>query len=361
MTIPRSVRMSLYGFILATGICQTVIASYLAAYSWRDQKDLDYARHYLPYFSVVAAVLGMMSWIWTSVLLSYNNKPLSSRRLAFVLPHVISFLIMAVLWLAVGIMFLTDLRYSCTSGVGSEGLFQAWCGLGATVGALALLLCLLSTGTTFSVYWVAKKSGGLHCKLLAQDGDLIYLHKTQVGPMPSATKVRTTLYSVILVFGLAQNILACFATVFSNFVAGDRIPSVVFGSLATLTSLLTWILASVLLSYNRRPFITRNLTKASTHFGVYTALSLLWLAIMIMFLTQVRVNCGAINDLNPCPTYIPATAMSFVLCILLGVTAAYIYMRTKKCGGTLSSSNVAEFDGEKYGDMELHGAQQSNA
>ncbi|KAK7034541.1 hypothetical protein VNI00_012388 [Paramarasmius palmivorus] len=355
MPLIRTIRTILYGKPSASqkgfeGLCQTGLAIFTALYAWPPTRSLTESpenretRHYLPYFSVVGAILACLTWTWTSVLLSYNNKPVSDHKLAFALPHFVSFAAMAALWFAVAIMHLTNTRHTCENGMGPEGTYWTWCGMDASMGGVSLALFLLASGAAFWIHRTAQKSGTLQSKLLEHDGDLSHYMPSRTGvkteSMSPTTKVRTTLYSLLVAFGVCEMGLAIVTAI-----GGAWTPVwIVFSSLAILVALLTWISASVLLSFNHRPYMTRTLTKASTHFYILVTVHVCWLVVMIMLFTQTRANCPEVEDpdrgMSACPIFIPVSVVAVVLWVLSGVTAAYIHAKNKS-GGKLSAHNIA--------------------
>ncbi|KAF9262828.1 hypothetical protein L218DRAFT_383413 [Marasmius fiardii PR-910] len=137
----------------------------------------------------------------------------------------------------------------------------------------------------------------------------------------------------------------------------------IFNIVATIVSLVTWIWAAVLLSYNRRPSSKRGITKAAAHFYSLVVLCILWLAVGIMFSTETHFQCTVVpqmlrqyQDLNDdwqldvptiwCSVTIPHVAVAFLLFLLTGGAALSIFRTTRQAGGGLNTSNVAQFDGE---------------
>lgn len=63
--------------------------------------DIDLLIHTqtLVIFGFLAVGFAMFSWIWASVLLAYNDRPSSTARLATVRTHLISAIVLVVVWL----------------------------------------------------------------------------------------------------------------------------------------------------------------------------------------------------------------------------------------------------------------------
>ncbi|KAJ8073501.1 hypothetical protein PM082_011777 [Marasmius tenuissimus] len=191
---------------------------------------------------------------------------------------------------------------------------------------------------------------GSKSPMASQDG--LVASRSMKGPMPTPTKVRTVLYSLIIAFGVIVSPFAILHALFSRTGHLQEFASVTAG-----ISFITWIWASVLLSYHRRPFLTSVLTHASTHLYSAVVLSILELACGIMVLSAkysgdnrwggVDECLGAEKgEMGLCWLHGLDAALTLALCLLWASLAIYIFMRTKKGGGSLSRSNVAEFDGE---------------
>ncbi|KAL0563678.1 hypothetical protein V5O48_018388 [Marasmius crinis-equi] len=164
------------------------------------------------------------------------------------------------------------------------------------------------------------------------------------GQMPTPTKVRTVLYSTIIALGITGTVLAILHAIASY---EDKLQA--FAGLVTSFSMFSWVWASVLLSYHRRPYAERALTRASTHFYTLIVLAVLHFVCGILILAHTvperHGQCDGV-ELNWCWIHIVDGVLSLVLAIPLAASAIYVYLRTVGGGGGLSTSNVARFDGE---------------
>lgn len=360
----RIIRLTLYGLMLAFGIAQTALAAALAVYSGVYSVDnFGFGSGYpelqpLFGFSTATSILALLCWIWISVLIAYNNKTGYNHVLTTALPHFLSVALMTAIWFALGIMLLTGTKNICDLARSEPtGDFPGMCIMTVTTGTLTMVLWLLATGAAYIAFWTIQKSGDRWCKIISQDGDLRPDERVY-GPMPRKTALRTTLYSLILFFGICEDVLGPMLGVALFF--GRPTTFAVFNFFTAVSSLLTWIWAAVLLSYNRRPSSKRNITKAAAHFYSLVVLCILWLAITIMFSTETHYQCTVVPRLllqyqdvrtidTPsvyCAVTIPHVVLASMLFLLTGGAALFIFRTTREAGASLNSSNVAQFDGE---------------
>ncbi|KAG7094531.1 hypothetical protein E1B28_005360 [Marasmius oreades] len=371
----RTARTTLYSIILGLSICVNGLAIALAVVV---SSDVDYPSygspsisrsrsrlllahsHFAVRFGIVAAVVAPLTWIWTSVLLAWNNKPRSNSGLAISLTHFISFIIMSLLWFAVAILLLTETRYSCSAiyapGSYLGNVLAVWCGMTSSIGALSLVISILCGATALVILLTCRKAGGLYAKLVASDGS--EHAESALQPMKHATRVRTALYSLILVFGLAINgvtpvsaILTIYETVYEtdeglSYLGGA---DTAFMAIAFFCALFTWIWASVLLAYHRRIKSTDTITRASAHCISTMVLSIVWLVLGIIILGLTGTKCTpgieSFTVWGYCAFNIPVGVLALCLSILLSSASLFIYLRTKSGGASLSKCHVAQFDG----------------
>ncbi|KAJ8073491.1 hypothetical protein PM082_011767 [Marasmius tenuissimus] len=256
---------------------------------------------------------------------------------------------LSVLWrLILGIMVLSETRFSCPNTPGTEGIIASWCGLTITTGTISLVtLLLLSTLATVVIYSSSRRSPlGLRSPIIvAHDGEID--PGPLKGPMPRPTVIRTVLYSLLIVFGITETVFGILHALISH---QENFQTI--AGLAAALSTISWVWASVLLSYNRRPFFKRTLTNASTHFYSLAILALLMLiiGILILALTQTddsgRCGGGSMSPDTSCWLHFVDGIMALVLALTLAASAAYVFIRTRSGGGTLPRCNVAQFDGE---------------
>ncbi|KAJ8083472.1 hypothetical protein PM082_009346 [Marasmius tenuissimus] len=353
MTRIRAVRTTLYGLLISLGLTQNGLAIGLGLASGVSELG-DFTT--LTAYSSTLAGLSLLSWVWMIVLLAYDQKPLDFYHvLTIALPHFISIALMAIIWLVLGIMILTETNSTCKANIRSLD-DSSLCALTSVTGTLTLLLCLLAIGTALSVRWTAQKSGNWRCKLGSQDGDSrLARDETLKGPMSRPTAVRTTLYSLILFFGLCQNILGLIMGVLGLVGPGQDQTLGPFGFVSAAIALLTWIWASVLLAYNRRPSSKLGITRAATHLYSLVVLGVQWLCIFIMFSTEIHQQCIVLprsvfnpDALNFCPGVISTVIVAALIFGLMVSAAYYIFCATSRGGGKLGTSNVALFDGDLH-------------
>ncbi|KAF4613100.1 hypothetical protein D9613_010879 [Agrocybe pediades] len=136
-------RTTLYSLILALAVFET-------AFAFTAEFMDGFAP--LPFvFGPITGVFSVITWVWTSVLLSYNNRPTSDQPLTRVRVHIWSMTAFAIAFLACGIMFSTQLPANCNTHRDSDGEAPIWCGIDAMVAMLAYLIALLSCASAFVI------------------------------------------------------------------------------------------------------------------------------------------------------------------------------------------------------------------
>ncbi|GLB39601.1 hypothetical protein LshimejAT787_0701110 [Lyophyllum shimeji] len=148
-----ALRTTFYSLTLAFGVFQTIVACMNTIFS-------EYG--FAPFMQIFAGItLGWatITWIWTSVLLSYNNRPLSSHGLTRALPHFASFTVFAVGWLALTIMLGQQFPLQCDFKAYSDGEAYLWCPLGATSFGLSFVLFAFCVTSAAIVYFSARRTG----------------------------------------------------------------------------------------------------------------------------------------------------------------------------------------------------------
>ncbi|KAK7468384.1 hypothetical protein VKT23_002900 [Stygiomarasmius scandens] len=367
MTYMGWLRKTLYGLILALGIGQTVLSAFSAPFMTFDQLSRSFAVE----FQSLSSVVAFLTWVWTSVLLSYNNKPRLSHPLTTCLPHFISFGIFSMLWIAIGIMLLSQERYLCHLSDSLDGNAPGLCGLGISTGVIGLVLGMLSGLTSYLIYSTASKTTKTHSmgfweslkktKLQAQDGfDIPPIAETDPDSkeMPAVMGWRIALYSLVLAFGV-------FLDVISPMNAGinsERRFTTIFTIISSIFSALTWIWTSILLSRLSRPQSSSILTRTSVHFYTFALLTPIWIgespvlrlilatvlmfetAIGIMLASQTPWECDLDHDsdgLAPlwCGLIGTNIALSFAVAIFCGSTAIVLWASMNNMSG-----NIGQFD-----------------
>ncbi|KAF9258816.1 hypothetical protein L218DRAFT_1004569 [Marasmius fiardii PR-910] len=111
---------------------------------------------------------------------------------------------MALLWLAVGIMHLTEITYWCLSTNDSKisGILSSRCGLVSTIGASSLFTFILCGTTALVILLSTRKFGGLSSKIVGPDSIQVDENVENSGHQHKkhAMKVQTALYWLIFLF-----------------------------------------------------------------------------------------------------------------------------------------------------------------
>ncbi|RDB17194.1 hypothetical protein Hypma_001845 [Hypsizygus marmoreus] len=137
-------RTTFYSLTLAAAVLETAFG-FLAAFTV--QVSL-----YMWIFTLMSGIASGITWIWVSVLLSYNNRPLSSHTLARASTHFISFVVFTAAWLAISIMITTQLPAECNFETSYDGLVYAWCAFSSVALAFSWLTCIFSAVSTLLVH-----------------------------------------------------------------------------------------------------------------------------------------------------------------------------------------------------------------
>ncbi|KAF9458253.1 hypothetical protein BDZ94DRAFT_114950 [Collybia nuda] len=155
-------RTTLYSLTLAFALCGSIFG-YISSF-------MDGFSPYLIIFGKISGSVATVTWIWTSVLLSYQNRAYSTHWLTRSSVHFYSFVVFAIIWLGLGIMLSTQVSRECDFKTASDGLAYSWCGLSATASVLAFLISLMSIPTALLIYVTAWESGaGLEVNVAQAD------------------------------------------------------------------------------------------------------------------------------------------------------------------------------------------------
>ncbi|KAF9556086.1 hypothetical protein CPC08DRAFT_107476 [Agrocybe pediades] len=125
-------RKTFYGVVLSLLVCECAFAygtAYLDGFSTLSHP-----------FGILAGSFSIVSVIWKSVLLAFHNHPTSSHFLTKACVHFWSFLADVLIYLAFGIMILSQAPTECNFKTYSDGLAGFWCGITATAGTLGILV-----------------------------------------------------------------------------------------------------------------------------------------------------------------------------------------------------------------------------
>lgn len=138
-------RTPLYSLALFTSVLQSFFG-FLASFT-DGKSPLMYV------FGKIAGSLSIATWLWLGVLLRFNNKPVSTHPLTRSFAHFVSFVLLSLVWLALGIMLATQAAYECDAKT-------LWCAASSFSTALAFLTSTFSVIAASSIWLGAKCSGG---------------------------------------------------------------------------------------------------------------------------------------------------------------------------------------------------------
>ncbi|PPQ76002.1 hypothetical protein CVT24_006559 [Panaeolus cyanescens] len=137
-------RTVFYSLVLGFGVVQTIISSFCGIFDGFSDLRLLFGR--------IALGVSVPTWVWTSVLLAYHNRPLQSHIFTKKTLHLISFVLFAIVWLVIGIVLLTQAPTECDFERYSDGLAGIWCGFTAATGTGGLVLAILCATTAVFVH-----------------------------------------------------------------------------------------------------------------------------------------------------------------------------------------------------------------
>ncbi|KAF9452122.1 hypothetical protein P691DRAFT_805649 [Macrolepiota fuliginosa MF-IS2] len=121
-------------------------------------------------FGKVAGSLSIVTWVWIGLLLRFNNKSLSTHALTRSLAHFTSFVILSLIWLAIGIMLATQAVHECSTKT-------LWCTAASFSTALAFLTSTFSEIAALLIWLGSKRTGAglsvnvaqINCRMLDYD------------------------------------------------------------------------------------------------------------------------------------------------------------------------------------------------
>ncbi|KAF5388649.1 hypothetical protein D9757_004815 [Collybiopsis confluens] len=291
-------------------------------------------------FLYLASAFAAITWVWSAVLLSYNNQPHLLHALTQARAHFISFVVFAALWL--GIMVLSEIPFVCQYRFDDQGYNSSSCGLTITTGGLGLILSALSALAAISVYYSSRPYGGVFEAQLASQADDVgtIAHKRR----SSALDCRIACYSLLLTLGIGLDIVGPLNIPLNS----QRHFMLQFSSVATAFALFTWVWSCVLLTFNECPNSSHILTRISVHFFSVVAFGVVWLAFGIMFASELKYECDFTRDSDGlastwCAFDGTLTGLSFSMSLLAGITAALIYRK-----GSAWNGNISEYEIEMY-------------
>ncbi|KAF9484844.1 hypothetical protein BDN70DRAFT_928089 [Pholiota conissans] len=159
-----TLRTTFYSLSLALAFCNQGFGLFLGI-------TVDLSPHQW-IFSIILASVCFLTWIWSSVLLAYNNRPTSTHALTSARAHFYSFLPLVPIFFAVGIMILSQIHFNCHTKEFSDGEADGWCGAGATAGSLSIIQSIVATLAIWSILRsVSRSHTGLKTNIAAGDSN----------------------------------------------------------------------------------------------------------------------------------------------------------------------------------------------
>ncbi|KAJ3745577.1 hypothetical protein DFH05DRAFT_1488610 [Lentinula detonsa] len=138
------------GFLLTLGICQCLSTAWIAPFGIFSQSTVQYNS----IFRSIAIVVALSTWIWTAILLEYNNRPHLSHPLTRGKIHLFFFAVFMLTWMVLGIMLVANIPEACGYVYASNDLDlgSSSCVPSVATGSTSLLLNFLSVLAAIIVY-----------------------------------------------------------------------------------------------------------------------------------------------------------------------------------------------------------------
>ncbi|KAG7092117.1 hypothetical protein E1B28_008491 [Marasmius oreades] len=152
---------------------------------------------------------------------------------------------------------------------------EAWCGLTITTGAIGLVLWLSTPRCSDYLHDQSQIKFGSGSAIQNYD----FIAETA---------------ALIIILGVTESGIALFHALLQQGIAEKTVVSLACGF-----SFISWMWARVLLSYHRRPFARRTLTRPSTHFCSLAVLELV-VALMVLSRTTKQCNLNIQDDHDFC-------------------------------------------------------------
>ncbi|KAF9045045.1 hypothetical protein BJ165DRAFT_129808 [Panaeolus papilionaceus] len=130
---------SLQGLVIALGVIQSIVAPLTAGIGGFSEV--------VGPFGGVAGVFAVVTWVWSSILLWYLNRPMKTFFLSRKKPHLVTFLTLGVIWIALASMLSSQLPSQCRFGIDSDGEAEMWCivdSISAGIGFILAFLCFIA-------------------------------------------------------------------------------------------------------------------------------------------------------------------------------------------------------------------------
>ncbi|PPQ77647.1 hypothetical protein CVT24_005474 [Panaeolus cyanescens] len=172
--------------------------------------------------------------------MAYVNRPLQSHILTNLTLHLVSFATFVPLWLALGILTLTQAPTECNFKRYSDGSAEGWCGFTVTSGVMGLLLAILC---------------------------------------------------LVLSLGIVEMTLTAASAWMEGFSQLRCAYHPLFQKITIGVSLATWIWTSIILAHHNHPNQSHIFTKKKLHFWSFIAFVIVWLALGIMLLSTTGTEC----------------------------------------------------------------------
>ncbi|KIY66859.1 hypothetical protein CYLTODRAFT_377126 [Cylindrobasidium torrendii FP15055 ss-10] len=290
--VSKAQRITLYSVLITASIGQ-IIAGSLSASSYEPWWSVvNPANSPQVYFASISAFVALLTFIWSIILLCFNDAPFSKHPLTRVRAHLYSLVGVAAAWLVLSVLLSSQFQTVCRS----TDIDDPACGTAIASAVISWILFIVAACGAFFIR---------HSFSDASKYDNITMKDT-IDPNredPALGKERSqgltalvVLYSFIIAFGIAQVGMGIFAALESR--GSFRIdrddffpPSVVFASITAVYAMWHWIWSSVLIAYINKPNSTSALTRLGPHFWSAAVSTLVWLALAIGFTTQMPYNC----------------------------------------------------------------------
>ncbi|KAJ8081412.1 hypothetical protein PM082_007254 [Marasmius tenuissimus] len=170
MPRPAAVRTAIYSLILVFGITVDVIGPFALIFAGLGRTTT--VKQAGMAFAGIASLCSLFTWIWASVLLSYNRRFYSTQTVTRASAHCISTMVLSIVWFVISIMVFAFVGASGTCS-NRLNLFET-CPFNLSLGCLCLSLSILLGSVSLYIYLRTTKRGAQIAQVnVAQfDGDM---------------------------------------------------------------------------------------------------------------------------------------------------------------------------------------------
>ncbi|KAL0570396.1 hypothetical protein V5O48_011554 [Marasmius crinis-equi] len=148
MPPPAAARTAIYSLVIVFGVAANAIAP-IALVTWFFLDVFIPTINAGMAFTGIATLCSLFTWIWASVLLSYNRRLYATDAITRASAHCISTMVLSIAWLVIAIALFAITGTSCTS---EDLAFFALCQFNLSLAVLALCLSILLGSVSLLIF-----------------------------------------------------------------------------------------------------------------------------------------------------------------------------------------------------------------